>query len=155
MEKNPKVWDAVNDLSRMIHKIDPNHLTTTPLAGFKKDLVQEVRRRASDLDFLSFQMYGDIVNLPRYLRESGWTGPYLVTEWGATGHWEVGKTDWGAPIENDSTTKAEFYKARFERAIQADPDIASARMFFFGGTSRSARRRGTACSLIPGKRRRW
>jgi hypothetical protein len=121
MEKNPKVWDAVNDLSKMIHKIDPNHLTTTALAGFKQDTVNLVKTRAPDLDFLSFQMYYDIINLPRYLRESGWTGPYLVTEWGATGHWEVGKTDWGAPIENDSTTKAEFYKARFEKAIQADP----------------------------------
>ncbi|MGB5361777.1 MAG: glycoside hydrolase family 2 TIM barrel-domain containing protein, partial [Aureibaculum sp.] len=26
---NPKVWDAVNDISKMIHEIDPNHLTTT------------------------------------------------------------------------------------------------------------------------------
>ena len=40
MEKNPKVWDAVNDLSKKIHQIDPNHPTTTPLAGFKQDLVQ-------------------------------------------------------------------------------------------------------------------
>lgn len=120
-DKNPKVWDAVNDISRMIHQIDPNHPTTTPLAGFKKDLVQEVKSRAPDLDFLSFQMYGDIVNLPRYLREAGWTGPYLVTEWGATGHWEVSRTPWGAPIEDDSTTKAGFYRKRFEEAIEADP----------------------------------
>jgi hypothetical protein len=32
----------------------------------------------------------------------------------------VGKTDWGAPIENDSTTKAELYRKRFEIAIAAD-----------------------------------
>jgi hypothetical protein len=117
---NPAVWDAVNDISKMIHQIDTNHLTTTPLAGFKKDLVQQVKTRAPDLDLLSFQMYADIVNLPRYLRESGWSGPYMVTEWGATGHWEIPKTDWGAPIENDSTTKADFYQKRFETVIQAD-----------------------------------
>ncbi|HAO79131.1 MAG TPA: hypothetical protein DCQ92_09180 [Verrucomicrobia subdivision 3 bacterium] len=118
--KNPKVWDAVNDISKMIHQIDTNHLTTTPLAGFKQDLVRQVKTRAPDLDLLSFQMYADIVNLPRYLRESGWSGPYMVTEWGATGHWEVKKTDWSAPIENDSTTKADFYQKRFEAVIQAD-----------------------------------
>lgn len=118
---NDDVWNAVNDVSKMIHEIDPNHLTTTPLAGFKPETVRAVKSRAPDLDLLSFQMYGDIVNLPRYLRESGWIGPYLVTEWGATGHWEVGKTAWGAPIENDSTTKANYYQHRFERAIQADP----------------------------------
>jgi hypothetical protein len=117
---NPKVWDAVNDISKMIHEIDPNHLTTTPLAGLSKDLIREIKTRAPDLDLLAIQMYADITNLPRYLREVGWDGPYMVTEWGATGHWEVGKTDWGAPIENDSTTKAELYRKRFEIAIAAD-----------------------------------
>ena len=34
---NPKVWDAVNDISKMIHEIDQNHLTTTTLAGISKD----------------------------------------------------------------------------------------------------------------------
>ena len=118
--KNPKVWDAVNDLSKMIHQIDPNHLTTTPLAGFNREVVQQVKVHAPDLDLLSFQMYGDIVNLPRYLRESEWHGPYMVTEWGATGHWEVGKTPWGAPIENNSTKKADLYIERYEKVIEAD-----------------------------------
>lgn len=118
--KEPRVWDAVNELSKMIHQVDPNHLTTTPLAGISRELVAELKQRAPDLDLLSVQMYADIINLPRYLRETGWDGPYMVTEWGATGHWEVGKTDWGAPLENDSTTKAEFYKKRYETVILAD-----------------------------------
>jgi hypothetical protein len=118
--KNPKVWDAVNDISKMIHQIDPNHLTTTPLAGFNREVVEQVKTRAPDLDLLSFQLYADVVNLPRYLRDSGWTGPYLVTEWGATGHWEVRKTEWGAPIEDNSSVKAGFYQKRFTAAIQAD-----------------------------------
>jgi hypothetical protein len=118
--KNPKVWDAVNEISRMIHQVDPNHLTTTPLAGFERNVVQQVKERAPDLDLISFQMYGDIVNLPRYLRETGWSGPYLITEWGATGHWEVKKTGWGAPIEENSTAKANAYKRRFETVIGAD-----------------------------------
>lgn len=117
---NPRVWDAVNEISKMIHQVDPNHLTTSPLAGISKGLVQELRTRAPDLDLLSVQMYADIVNLPRYVKEAGYDGPYVVTEWGATGHWEVGKTAWGAPIENDSTTKAEFYRKRFEAVIRSD-----------------------------------
>lgn len=116
---NPKVWDAVNDISRMIHELDPNHLTTSPVAGLSRALVQELKTRAPDLDLLSVQMYADIVNLPRHLRESGWDGPYMVTEWGATGHWEVGKTSWGAPLENDSQTKADSYQARYQ-VIAAD-----------------------------------
>jgi hypothetical protein len=118
--KNPKVWDAVNEISKMIHEVDPNHPTTTSLAGISKGLVEQIKTRAPDLDLLCVQMYADIVNLPRYLPETGWTGPYIVTEWGATGHWEVGKTAWGAPIENDSTVKAEFYRKRYEIAIASD-----------------------------------
>jgi hypothetical protein len=118
--KNPKVWDAVNEISKMIHQVDTNHLTTTPLAGISREVVQEIKARAPDLDLLSIQMYADIINLPGYLKDAGWDGPYMVTEWGATGHWEITKTDWGVPIENDSTTKANFYQKRYEAAIQAD-----------------------------------
>jgi hypothetical protein len=117
---NPKVWDAVNDISKMIHQIDPNHPTTTSIAGISKALVDQIKSRAPDLDLLSVQSYADIVNLPRELRESGWDGPYAVTEWGATGHWECGKTSWGAPIEDDSTVKADFYRKRYETAIASD-----------------------------------
>ncbi|MGB5487207.1 MAG: glycoside hydrolase family 2 TIM barrel-domain containing protein, partial [Lysobacterales bacterium] len=95
--KNPKVFDAINDISRMIHEVDPNHPTTTALAGFNRQLAELVETRASDLDFVSMQMYADVVNLPRYVRETGYKGPYAVTEWGSRGHWEVGKTSWGAP----------------------------------------------------------
>lgn len=118
--RNPKVWDAVNEISKMIHRLDPNHPTMTMLAGIGPDLVRQIKQRAGDLDLIGVQMYADIINLPRYLRESGWTGPYVVTEWGATGHWEVGKTAWGAPIENDSTTKADLYLKRFEAVIKPD-----------------------------------
>ena len=133
MEKNPKVWDAVNDLSRAIHQVDPNHLTTTTLAGFNKQTVALVRARAPDLDFLCFQMYCDIINLPRYLAEAGWDKPYVVSEWGATGHWECGKTSWGAPIENDSTVKADLYKTRFEQVIQPDQKLCLGSYVFFWG----------------------
>jgi hypothetical protein len=118
--KNPKVWDAVNEISKMIHEVDPNHPTTTSVAGISKDLVNEITNRAPDLDLLCVQFYADIVNLPRYLRDTGWTGPYAVTEWGATGHWECGKTGWGAPLEDNSSVKADFYHKRYDIAIASD-----------------------------------
>lgn len=118
--KNPKVWDAVNEVSKMIHQVDPNHPTTTSLAGLNKDLVNEIKSRAPDLDLLCVQFYADIVNLPRHLNETGWTGPYAVTEWGATGHWECGKTSWAAPIEDNSSVKADLYHKRYATAIASD-----------------------------------
>ncbi len=117
---NPKVWDAVNDIAKMIHEIDPNHPATTMLAGFSKELGVELAERCPDLDFLSFQFYADIVNLPKYLREADYKEPYLVTEWGATGHWESPLTSWGRPIEENSKQKAESYKYRYENVIATD-----------------------------------
>ena len=118
---NNKVFDAVNDISKMIHELDGKHPTTTALAGFGKELAELIETRAADLDFVSIQMYGDVVNLPRYLAEIGWQGPYMVTEWGAIGHWEVGKTAWDAPVEQNSSAKADNYLKSHEIAIASDP----------------------------------
>jgi hypothetical protein len=117
---NPKVWDAVNDISKMIHEIDPNHLTTTTLAGISQQEVNYIKERCPDLDLLSVQLYGKINELPQLIKEYGWEGPYMVTEWGATGHWEVPKTSWGVPIEENSTVKAANYLKRYQVAIEAD-----------------------------------
>ena len=70
--------------------------------------------------YCAFRCMRTLVNLPRYLEQSDWKGPYLVSEWGATGHWEVGKTPWGAPIENNSSVKADFYLKRYRTAIEPD-----------------------------------
>lgn len=117
---NPKVWDAVNDISKMIHEVDPNHLTTTMLAGISQNEVTLIKEKCPDIDILSVQMYGDLPNLPKLIREFGWEGPYMVTEWGATGHWEVPTTTWKAPIEENSTLKAANYLKRYKGGIEAD-----------------------------------
>lgn len=130
---NPKVWDAVNQISEFIHEVDPNHLTTSTLAGIDKELVDHIKERASNLDLLSIQMYGDIVNLKQKVTDSGWEGPYMVTEWGATGHWEVATTAWGAPIENNSTQKANFYQERYQQAILPNRDQCIGSYVFLWG----------------------
>lgn len=117
---NPKVWDAVNDLSKMIHQLDPNHPTTTMLAGAEPEEIKLVAQRCPDVDLLSFQVYGEIDQLPRFLRESGYSGAYTVSEWGATGHWESPCTDWDRPIEANSSHKAQSYKERYLKYIAAD-----------------------------------
>lgn len=129
---NPKVWNAVNDISKMIHKIDPNHLTTTPLAGMEKKDVDLVMQRAADLDFLSVQLYAAIDVLPEIIKKSGYKKGLMVTEWGATGYWEVPKTSWGAPIENNSTVKADLYRKRYQNAIIPEKQIMGSHVFLWG-----------------------
>jgi len=117
---NPKVWDAVNDLSKMIHELDPNHPTTTMLAGAENQVIELLVAHCPDLDLLSFQVYGEIDRLPKYLEESNYKGAYTVSEWGATGHWESPHTDWDRSIEANSSEKAKSYQSRYLDYIAAD-----------------------------------
>jgi hypothetical protein len=114
---NPKVFDALNKVALMIKEIDPYHPVTTALAGFDLKAIADINQRAPNIDFISFQMYADLLNLPKYIATLGYTKPYFVTEWGAVGHWEVSKTAWGAPIENTSTEKAQNYLQGFNEVL--------------------------------------
>jgi beta-galactosidase/beta-glucuronidase len=131
--ENPKVWDAVNDLSKMIHQIDPNHLTTTMLAGAEPEVITQVAENCPDLDLLSFQIYGAIDKLPNYLQESNYQGAYMITEWGATGHWECENTTWDRPIEANSSKKANDYHSRYIDYIAADVEQCIGSFVFLWG----------------------
>lgn len=117
---NKLVWNAVNDIAKMIKEVDGKHVVTTMLAGISKDEVDYIREYCPEIDFLSIQMYGDIINLGQRVKDAGYDGPYLVTEWGATGHWEMPLTEWGSAIEQTSHEKAEAIKERYQKAILAD-----------------------------------
>lgn len=118
--KNPRVWNAVNDIANMIHAVDPNHPVCTVLAGINKELVTTIRERCPDIDFLGVNTYGGLATLPKAIASAGWVGPYMVTEWGPTGHWEGLATEWKAPIEETSTEKAAVYKSRYEASVEQD-----------------------------------
>ena len=131
--KNPKVYDAVNDIAKMIKQVDPNHPTTTTLAGYSPEIIELLQTRAPALDFISIQLYGDLINLPRYIRRDNFTMPYFITEWGAIGHWEVGKTSWGAPIEQNSSQKAANYLKSYRQVIKPFPEQALGSYVFLWG----------------------
>ena len=118
--KNDSVWDAMEDLAVRIKQVDPDHPVTTMLAGIDEPTVTAIAQRAPSLDFLSFQIYGEIDHLPEILEKAGYDGPYQITEWGPTGHWESPETDWGRPFEPSSTQKANDIARRYDEIILAD-----------------------------------
>lgn len=130
---NPSVWDAVNEIAAMIHEIDPNHPVTTMFAGAAKKEVEYIMERCPQIDFLSFQIYGDIMNLPKYIKESGWQGAYIVSEWGTKGHWEVATTSWGRPIEPNSHERALDCINWYENVIASDKNQCIGSYVFLWG----------------------
>ena len=130
---NLAVYNAVNDVARMIHELDPYHPATTTIAGFDKRLVEEVQARAPELDFISFQAYGMLFAFPELLAEAGLDAPFMVTEWGAIGHWEVGTTDWGAPLESTSSRKAEVFREAHDKVLKSFGDQLLGSYAFYWG----------------------
>ena len=113
---NHRVYDEINELSKLIHELDPNHVTTTTITAIEQEVVDLVRDRAPDLDFVSIQAYGALALMPKAIEYLG-EGPYMITEWGPLGHWEVGKTRWGAPVEQTSTEKARHFLRQYRDLI--------------------------------------
>ncbi|MDB5271709.1 MAG: beta-galactosidase [Chitinophagaceae bacterium] len=117
---NTNVWDAINDIAKMIHREDPNHPTLTVTAGIDEAEIKLIKTKCPEIDIYAVNAYGDLPNIPTKIRTFGWTGPYIVTEWGFTGHWEIAKTNWDVAIEETSTEKARVYQSRYEKTIAID-----------------------------------
>jgi len=130
---NTNVWHAVEDIAKMIKQLDPNHLVTTVTAGIDQAKAQLIMQRVPSIDYLSINIYGGLENLPQRLLDIGYTGAYVVTEWGPSGHWQVDKTTWSAPIEQTSTEKAASYRSRYQRGIVAASDRAIGSYAFLWG----------------------
>ena len=133
---NPEVYNAVNEISEWIHEVDPNHPTTTTVASLNPDpkkLADEISSRAPDLDVLSIQVYGDLFALEDLLEKAQWKKPYMITEWGTIGHWEMEATKWGAPIEQTSTEKANTYLKGYSKSILPSADQCIGNYVFLWG----------------------
>lgn len=127
------VWSATERIAAMIHEVDPNHPTCAVTAGIDVAEIQLIKEMAPSIDILGINTYGAIGGLSTQIDLYGWEGPYLVTEWGPTGHWEVAKTSWGAPVEESSTEKAAAYHDRYLKGIAEDSEQCMGSFVFLWG----------------------
>lgn len=117
---NPRLWARLNELAIAVKQIDPQHPVMTVVGtGHFERKVQAIAAGCKDMDLLGINAYGDI-QLACELARKYWPKPYAITEWGPTGHWEVPKTNWRAPIEQTSSDKARGIEDRYRNVILAD-----------------------------------
>ena len=128
-----KVWNAINDIAKMVHKEDPNHPTMTVTAGLDVAELQLIQERAPEIDVYGVNTYGELIGIDKQMRSFGWEKPYVITEWGPNGHWEVATTEWGAPIEQTSTEKANSYRERYNKGIIRDSAMCIGSYVFLWG----------------------
>ncbi|MDJ0814172.1 MAG: hypothetical protein QNJ23_10610 [Woeseiaceae bacterium] len=105
-EIDVRIWQELNHLAGIIKDLDPYHPVVTVVADVDTPKIDGIKTHYPNLDILGVNSYGGAGSVGMRLRDSGWTGPYLLTEYGVHGPWEVATTSWGAPIEADPSTKA-------------------------------------------------
>jgi Glycosyl hydrolases family 2, TIM barrel domain len=111
------VWPAIEQAARLVKSLDPAHPAMAVLAEAGGDKVRRLAARAPSIDVLGVNAYGEgLLSMPDRVRAQGWTGPIVVSELGALGQWQAGRTAWGAALEPSSTAKADALR-RYVPAI--------------------------------------
>lgn len=117
---HPRLWERLNDIAAEVHTLDPAHPVLTVVGtGRYEQKIQEITARCPDMDLLGINTYGDIAAVAELTRKF-WPKPYVVAEWGPTGHWQVPKTAWRVPLEQTGTEKARVIHDRYVNVIRAD-----------------------------------
>jgi hypothetical protein len=128
---HPQIWERLNDLAIAIKQIDPEHPVLTVVGtGRFEQKVQQIAKTCKDMDLLGINCYGDIGTVTEQARKY-WPKPYVITEWGPTGHWQVPKTKWRVPLEQTSSEKAQAIRERYENTILADPSNCLGSFVFY------------------------
>ncbi|MFK7768553.1 MAG: glycoside hydrolase family 2 TIM barrel-domain containing protein [Mariniblastus sp.] len=118
---NPAVWLHVEHLAREIKKIDPNHPVMTVIAEMGGNKIEAIHRFCPSVDIIGINSYGGCGSLPaRYraatekLAKDGMVPkPFVVTEYGPIGTWELPKNSIDTVEEEPSTLKAKRYEAAY------------------------------------------
>ena len=125
------LWREVNRIARMVKEEDPNHPVIAVMGDAYRRLLPELDQHCPALDGVGLNAYLDMLTLPEDLVRLGWTRPYIVTEFGPRGHWQVPKTPWRVPIEDSSTDKASFYLRAYRHAVEGRPQCLGAYAFYW------------------------
>lgn len=117
---DPSVYVALMEVVDFIHAEDPNHPVTTTFAGTRKSDIDLALKHCPDLDFLSLQVYGGLGIMPQLVKKAELDRPFMITEFGPLGHWEMPSTEWGREIEEPSAEKAKGLAERMRTGIKEE-----------------------------------
>ncbi len=148
---NPAIWSHIEFLASELKRLDPNHPVMTVVAEIGGNRVEAIHKLCPDIDVVGINSYGGVVSLPERYRKAGGTKPYVVTEFGPPGVWEIERNAFNAVEEWSSTAKAEFYKRGY-KAVHADQELCLGSYAFTWGAKHEATATWFGMLLPDGKR---
>ncbi len=131
--ETPHVWKELNELASIIKQEDPNHPVMTVIASASGNKVRGILKHYPNIDILGINSYGAASSVASDIQAAGWKKPFALTEFGPSGHWEVPKTPWGAPIEPSSHEKAASYYVTQSMLEEDASDISVGSYCFLWG----------------------
>ncbi|GHJ38022.1 discoidin domain-containing protein [Streptomyces sp. TS71-3] len=120
----------VNDVAKKIHQIDPNHPVTSTDAW--TGAWPYYKRNAPDLDLYAVNAYNAVCTIRSDWEQGGYTKPYIVTETGPAGEWEVPDDANGVPDEPTDVQKADGYTKAWGCITGHQGVALGATMFHYG-----------------------
>ena len=149
---DPAVWKAINDVAAMIKEVDPHHPTMAVTVFVHGQRIDYLHRKSPAVDIHGINAYGGAQVIPKLFRDKGATKPFVLTEFGPVGPWEMPQAPWGVPFEQTSAEKADFYRESYEKAIVAAPGIALGAYAFLWGHKMEATETWFGMFLADGSR---
>ncbi len=129
----PHIWKELNELAAIVKAEDPAHPVMTVIAGASPSKVQGILEDYPNLDILGVNAYAGAGGAAAAVKSAGWKKPLVLAEFGPSGHWEVTKTKWGAPIEPASRDKAAAYYSTAKTLQEDAVDISLGSYCFLWG----------------------
>ncbi|MER7175275.1 discoidin domain-containing protein [Streptomyces mesophilus] len=120
----------VNDVTKKIHAVDPNHPVTSTDAWV--GAWPYYKRNAPDLDLYAVNSYDAVCEVKSAWEQGGYSKPYIVTEGGPAGEWEVPDDINGVPEEPTDRAKAEGYTRAWNCVKDHQGVSLGATLFHYG-----------------------
>jgi hypothetical protein len=139
----------VNEVTRAIHAADPNHPVTSTDAW--TGAWPYFKAHAPDLDLYAVNSYNAVCQVRNEWQAGGYTKPYILTEGGPAGEWEVPDDVNGVPAEPTDVAKRDGYRNAWN-CLTAHTGVALGGTLFHYGTEQDFG--GVWFNLVPGNERR-
>ncbi|MBB4907497.1 discoidin domain-containing protein [Actinophytocola algeriensis] len=139
----------VNDVARAIHGIDPNHPVTSTDAW--TGAWPYYKANAPDLDLYAVNAYNAVCQVRDDWQAGGYTKPYILTEGGPAGEWEVPDDVNGVPTEPSDVAKRDGYRNAWN-CLMSHTGVALGGTLFHYGTEQDFG--GVWFNLVPGNEKR-
>ncbi|MFJ8095975.1 discoidin domain-containing protein [Streptomyces griseofuscus] len=120
----------VNDVAKKIHSIDPDHPVTSTDAW--TGAWPYYKRNAPDLDLYAVNSYSNVCKVRQDWLDGGYTKPYIITETGPAGEWEVPDDVNGIPDEPTDIQKADAYTKAWNCVTGHQGVALGATLFHYG-----------------------